>query len=431
MRIAMFTNTYAPLVGGIEKSVQTFAEDLRDLSHEVLIVTLQQDDTDRCEPGILRLPAMQRVVSGQYAFKFPGESGINDALDAFEPDVIHAHQPFMLGNSAFRQAVRRNVPLVFTNHTLYERYADQTFLGDFAALERAAAKLAIVYANLCEAVIAPTASIAAILQSQGVAPGIDVVPTGIDTRKFAAGDGAAFRRSHGIPADAFVAGHLGRLIPAKRVDFLAEAVAGFLTKIPRARALFCGEGQSAGGISEIFQRSSVSDRLTMLGNLLPDEIADAYSAMDVFAFASVTDTQGIVLLEAMAAGAPVLAIRATGPQDLVENGISGRLLDSDSSPGDFAAALQELAMRPDLSTLSCAARLRAVEFDRRDCAALLLGVYEKAIRLRARRTAFGDPPDSALESFQRRVEAEWRLLAGRAEIIRALLPTRGFPGIPD
>lgn len=425
----MFTNTFAPLVGGIEKSVATFAEDLRALGNEVLTVTLQQDDDDRTEPGTLRLPALPRFAGGPYACPLPGAVGLDRALDEFRPEVLHAHQPFLLGDSAYRHAVRRGLPLVFTNHTLYERYADRTFLGEFAGLERAARKLAVVYANRCEAVIAPTQSIADILRGQGVTPDIAVVPTGIDVDRFARGDGAAFRQRHGIPADAFVAGHLGRLIPAKNVGFLAGAVAEFLRREPRGRALFCGEGQSVDEIREAFRAAGVEERLIMLGVLAPAEIADAYAAMDVFAFASLTDTQGIVLLEAMAAGTPVMALRATGPQDLVVDGVSGRLLDPGLTGDEFAQGLVEESRIDDRTPLREAARRRAGAFDRRACAEQLVEVYESARRRLLATERPSEPAESVLDEFQRRVEAEWELFAGRAAILRALLPSRGFPEI--
>lgn len=426
----MFTNTFAPLVGGIEKSVATFSEDLLALGHDILIVTLEQGVSDHSEPGILRLPALPRVVSGQYAYKLPGAAGLNAALDRFSPDLIHAHQPFMLGNSAYRHAQRRELPLVFTNHTLYERYADRTFLGEIEALERAARALAVVYSNRCEAVIAPTQSIAGILKSQGVDSTIEIVPTGIDTSKFASGDGSAFRRLHRIPEGVPLIGHLGRLIPAKRVEFLAEATAAYLKTTPDARAVFCGEGISVPAILEHFAAAGVEDRLTLLGRLSDAEIVDAYTAMDLFTFASLTDTQGIVLLEAMAAGTPVLAIRATGPEDLVIDGETGRLLDPEATPADFAKELQRMMSGSDLTSFAGASRARAGEFDRRWCAAALLDVYRRALGRKADTRDRLSGPGSALASLQRRVEAEWQLLAGRAEIICSLLPTRGFPRHP-
>lgn len=423
----MFTNTYAPLVGGIERSVATSTGDLRALGHDVLIVTLQPGEriasTDEPVLRLTTLPGDDGLTS----------AGLTEALDRFAPDLVHAHQPFLLGDTARRYARRRGLPLVLTHHTLYGRAADRVFLRRLEALERAAGRLAVAYSNDCEAVVAPTGSVAALLMEEGVLGEIGIVPTGIDTGRFSSGRGERFRATHAIPADGFVVGHLGRLIPAKRVAYLAEAVAEFMADSIHARALFCGEGEAAGEIRARFEAAGLAKRLTLVGNLPDDEVSDAYAAMDVFAFASLTDTQGIVLLEAMAAGTPVLALRATGPQDLVVDGVCGRLLDPGSAPRDFAKALAEFASDPSRIELAGAARRHAASYDRRRCADALVGIYQGVLQ-RGRRDE-ADRADraahSALEELQRRVEAEWRILAERGGAMRALLPTRGFPGGAD
>ncbi len=423
----MFTNTYAPLVGGIERSVATFAGDLRALGHEVLIVTLQPGEQGAStDETVLRLTT------------FPGDDGLTcaglaDALDRFAPDLLHVHQPFLLGETARHLARRRGLPLVYTHHTLYGREADRVALSQLETLEHAAGRLAVAYSNQCDAVMAPTASVAAILRDQGVPGDIEIVPTGIDTERFASGRGERFRAKHGIPRDAFVADHLGRLIPAKRVGFLAESLVEWLAGSIRTHVLCCGEGESEEEIRGRFHKAGLTGRLTLVGNLPDDEVPDAYAAMDVFTFASLTDTQGIVLLEAMAAGVPVLAVHATGPQDLVADGVCGRLLAPDSTPRDFARALAQLARDPSWPDLAVGARRQAAAYDRRHCAGSLAGIYRRALD-RPRREGAGDaesPGSPALGELQRHVEAEWRILAERSGAMRALLPTRGFPGGPE
>lgn len=435
MKIAMFTNTFAPLVGGTEKSVATFREDLCALGHDVLIATLRHGGDETIEEGVLRLPGLPGTARGQGACRQEpwnpcGAAGLTEALDRFAPDLVHAHQPFLLGDTARRHARGRGLPLVLTHHTLYGRAADRVFLGRLEALERAAGRLAVAYSNDCEAVVAPTGSVAALLREQGVAGEIGIVPTGVDTRRFSSGRGGRFRAKHSIPGDAFVVGHLGRLLPAKRVAYLAEAVAEFMADSIHARALFCGEGEAAGEVRARFEAAGLAKRLTLVGNLPDDEVPDAYAAMDVFAFASLTDTQGIVLLEAMAAGTPALALRATGPQDLVADGVCGRLLDPGSAPRDFARALADFARDSSRSEFAGAARRHAASYDRRRCAEALVGIYRGALQQsrrggadRADRTA-----NAALEELHRRVEAEWRILAEQGGAMRDLLPTRGFPG---
>jgi glycosyltransferase involved in cell wall biosynthesis len=277
--------------------------------------------------------------------------------------------------------------------------------------------------------VAPTGSIAGLLRDQGVVAPIAVVPTGINTARFASGAGAGFRKRHGIPAGAFVVGHLGRLVPAKRIAFLVESIVAFLAGAPDAVALICGEGEMAAPLAEAFETAGLSDRLHLLGRLDEGEIADAYAAMDVFTFASLTDTQGLVLAEAMAAGVPVLALRATGPQDVVVDGVSGRLLEPTATPADFARALADFRDAPDRPRFASEARRRSLDYDRRTCAGALLAVYDKAAATSRDRTR--DPRDRDLAGLHDRVEAAWLRFADRPAASQALLPTRGFPLFTD
>jgi 1,2-diacylglycerol 3-alpha-glucosyltransferase len=408
----MFTNTYAPTVGGTERSVATFAADLRGLGHEVLVVAPPTAGSREDDREILRIAPTEGV-------RLSGE------LRAFAPELVHAHQPFLLGELAATEAARGGLPLVLTHHTLYGREEDRLPLAALGSLEEAARELATAYSNQCDAVVAPTDSIAGLLRERGVVSPIEVVPTGIEVAKFCHGDGRAFRERLGIPPKSFVLGHLGRLVPAKRVAFLAEAAASFLRTDPDARALFCGEGEALVEIRACFASAGVADRLVLLGNLPDSEVADAYAAMDLFAFASLTDTQGIVLLEAMAAGVPVLALRATGASDLVVDGVCGRLLPERADPRDFAFAIAALRSNPNRPALALAARRRAEGFDRRLCADRLLAAYGRAVEKRCR----GAPlvSEDALSVLQRRVADEWGRLRKDRPACRALLPTRGFP----
>lgn len=440
MKIAHFTHPFAPIIGGIESSVATFAADLRPLGHEVLVVTTTPSPDNASESGILRVPIPPngaRLYFGEDAAaplddderRNPDNVGsFYHCIETFAPDVIHVHQPFLLGRWGQEYARARGLPLVFTHHTLFHREEDRGHLGEFAELESAARELAVAYSGLCDAVVAPTGSVAGLLRDQGVAGPISVVPTGIDTARFASGDGAGFRQRHGIPADAFVVGHLGRLIPAKRIGYLTEAIVVFLSRSPDAVALICGEGEMALPLTDAFREAGLSDRLFLLGRLDEGEIADAYAAMDVFTFASLTDTQGLVLTEAMAAGVPVLALRATGPQDVVVDGVSGRLLDPTSTPADFARALVDFREDPERPRFAAEARRRALDFDRRTCAGSLLAVYDDAVNHRRGLSAHRDPRQEPLAALHDRVAAEWLRLASLSPSLHALLPTRGFPG---
>src|SRR5262249_7317091 len=177
--------------------------------------------------------------------------------------------------------------------------------GDSAVLRTFAAALATSFANKCDHVVAPSQSVADILRERGVSVPVSAIPTGIDPGRFAEGDGRAARARHGVPEGAFVVGHVGRLAPEKNLPFLARAVAGFLRTCERAHFLVVGSGPSEEEVGRTFADAGLADRLHLTGTLEGQELADAYHALDVFAFASQSETQGMVLAEAMTAGVPV------------------------------------------------------------------------------------------------------------------------------
>ncbi len=344
MNILIFTNTFTPHVGGVARSVEAFTEEYRTRGHRVLVVAPEFPDMPQDEVDVVRIPAIQNFNASDFSVVLPIHPQLSETIDAFRPDIVHSQHPFLLGMTAVRIARHRGLPLVFTHHTLYERYTHYV-PGDSPALKRFAIELATRYANLADQVFAPSESIRDLLQQRGVTTPIAVVPTGVRLEHFAHGDGAAFRRKMGIPQDAFVVGHLGRLAPEKNLAFLAQAVADFVGNHPHAHFLVIGTGPSENSLREIFARAGLEARLHVAGILQQQALADALHAMDLFAFASTSETQGMVLTEAMAAGLPVVALDAPGAREVVRDQQNGRLLQ-EATPAAFSAALQWAAGLP-------------------------------------------------------------------------------------
>lgn len=163
-------------------------------------------------------------------------------------------------------------------------------------------KLAAGYANLADQVITPSESVKDILLKRGVKTPMEVIPTGVDLERFSKGDGIAFRQRNQIPPDALVIGHAGRLAPEKNLEFLTNCLVELSKKDPRIHVLIVGLGPSQNLIKDAFERSGLEKRLHLTGVLHYQDLVDAYFAMNIFAFASLSETQGIVIIEAMAAG---------------------------------------------------------------------------------------------------------------------------------
>ncbi|MCC0036793.1 MAG: glycosyltransferase [Hoeflea sp.] len=342
MKILMFTNTYTPHVGGVARSVSELAAGLRRAGDEVLVVAPEYGNTAIEEPGVRRIPAVQNFAGSDFSMPLPLSPGLAEATEAFDPDIIHSHHPFLLGDTALRTASLLDVPVVFTHHTRYELYGHYV-AQDSELLKRLALSLSLGYCDLCDGVIAPSQSIADFLAEHGVSTPVSVVPTGVDVSCFAAGERARGRSVLSVPDDVFLAGHVGRLAPEKNLAFLAEAFVLFLRRNSKAQVLIVGDGPSRPAMQQAFEREGMGHRAHFAGVLKGGALADAYAAMDVFAFSSFSETQGLVLVEAMTTGSPVVALDAPGARDVVTDRLNGRLLDAETDVAGFAAALGELA----------------------------------------------------------------------------------------
>jgi 1,2-diacylglycerol 3-alpha-glucosyltransferase len=431
MNIVFLTNTYLPHVGGVARSVSAFAETYRSLGHKVLIVAPEFADAPPDEVDVIRVPAIQKFNASDFSVALPIPTGLSDDVKAFGADIIHSHHPFLLGMTAVRLARFLNLPLVFTHHTLYEQYTHYV-PGDSQAFKTFIIELATRYANLCDHVFAPSESIADMITERGVMKPVSVVPTGVHLDRFAAGDRKAGRERYGIPADAFVIGHLGRLAPEKNLEFLSEAVATVLQRNPQVYFLLVGTGPSEDGIRELLAAKGVSERLVMPGVLQGQGLADALKAMDIFAFSSKSETQGMVLTEAMAAGLPVVGLDASGVREVVEDGINGRLL-LDESVDTFAEALQDMVTMPTskLKKLVTCALATAKKFSMQATAKKALATYK--ITAGEYAAVHSEDDEEGLANVVNLIKAEWDILAGAVQsadqaISDALFGTTKKPG---
>ena len=422
MNIVMMTNTYLPHVGGVARSVDAFARAYRERGHRVLVVAPDFPDTPEDEDDVLRIPAIQNFNGSDFSVVLPIPGYLDSALARFRPEIVHSHHPFLIGTAALRAASLRDCPIVFTHHTMYEQYTHYV-PGDSPALRRFVVQLSTSYANLCDRVFAPSESIAEVLKRRGVRVPVETIPTGVVLEQFSCGDGASWRRRLGIPQEAFVVGHVGRLSPEKNLVFLARAVAAALCGHRHVHFLVVGAGPSASAIRRVFDAAGLADRLHLPGTRVLPELADAYHAMDVFAFASLSETQGMVLAEAMAAGLPVVAVDAPGAREVVVDGYNGYLLPT-VDVAAFAAALRNVMalnrQQRMVWTQAVANTARRYSLERSVDAALR--VYRALEANQSGRRAEAHEP---WQANIRRIKAEWELLKGVAQAAGAAASGRG------
>jgi 1,2-diacylglycerol 3-alpha-glucosyltransferase len=417
----MVTNTFTPHVGGVARSVEGFRAGLHALGHRVLVVAPQFAGVAPPDPGVVRLPALRHFNGGDYSVPLPVPGKLLSALDRFRPDVVHAHHPFLLGDTALRIAARRGLPVVFTQHTLYESVTHYV-PGDSPGMRRGVAELAVGFCNLCDAVVAPSATIAELLRRRGVTARVAVIPSGVDLAGFAAGSRRAGRRAHGMPEGAFVVGHVGRLAPEKNLGFLAQAVGRFLAGRADARFLVVGEGPGRETMLRALAAAGVAGRVCFAGVLRGRALADAYHAMDVFAFASRNETQGMVLTEAMASGVPVVALDGPGVREVVCEGGNGRLLAAEGAEA-FAASLAWVAALSgeERRRLGRAALATAEAFALPRVVSRMAALYESVATVHP---APGRRAAGHWTAARRRLAEEWKIWKNIAHAASALVRPR-------
>jgi glycosyltransferase involved in cell wall biosynthesis len=392
MRVLMATNTYLPHVGGVANGVDRMVRSLRKLGHEVLVVAPGPDATTPIHAdsdGNIRIPSIPAVGGSDFSMPLYVVGPLTRIVERFDPDIVHAHHPFLLGRAALVAARALGKPILFHHHTLYEHYT-QHFAPKRASLLSKAAVAATsflgattvpsVFANACDAVCTLSESVAQMLVERGVTVPVYVTPSGIDVEIFS-NPGTGVRKRHFISPDAFVVGHVGRLSKEKNLGFLARAISKFMLANSGARAIIVGKGPCSREMDAIFRAHRVSARVRWLGVQRGQALADAYGAMDVFAFSSTSETQGIVLAEAMAAGVPIVAVDGPGTRDIVRSGVNGQIV-KELSPEALAAALLDWSRLPrgERDGRRANARKTGASYARELTTRRLVRVYEQVAR---------------------------------------------------
>lgn len=376
LHIAFFTNTYHPTMSGVVRSVSAFRQQLTEMGHNVFVFAQQASAYTDSEPFIFRYPAIE-VPLNDYALPIPVSPFISEVLPILKPDVIHSHHPFLLGQVAANKAKELHLPHVFTFHTRYDEYSHYVPFSQ-QLTKRVIIDWVLGYMEQCQHVVTPSESMKQILEESGVLGRyITAIPTGIDVEPFRQADGEVVRHQHGWGND-LVLISVGRLAKEKNFDTLLAAAAQVMRDQGQVRLVLIGDGPERKALEELAGNLGIAPRVEFTGRVEFSEIPGYLRAADVFCFASVTETQGLVTMEAMAAGLPIVAVDATGTSDAVTHGQEGLLTENDSTA--LAQAIQQVvsdaALRQQFKT---AALEKVVWFDLKIQARKMLEVYGQAI----------------------------------------------------
>jgi glycosyltransferase involved in cell wall biosynthesis len=381
MNIAIPGDDYLPSVDGAVTSIMSYTKEFRKMGHRVFIIAPQYPDYKDSEPDILRVWSI--------AAPFPPKYRLSAAYwhkwkwKDLKLDIIHSQSPFPLGWNGITEARKLGIPVVNTYHTLYPVYINTYVNVKFIA--KPLSKITRWYSqyvyNKCDMVISPSPQMKDALVEYGVKRPIEVMPTGIDLEKFEGHNGNNFRKKYGIGNNEKMLLCMCRLGREKNVNFLIDAMPLILKEIPEARLVISGEGVAKPELEIQAKKLGVENKVLFLGFLNKQDWKDVYAAHDLFVFSSITETQGLVLLEAMSFSKPVVCIGEMGVVDVLEGfekQTGGLLARNDLS--DFTRCVVKILKDKNLyAEKAKQARAKALEMSSENIARKMIKIYEKLI----------------------------------------------------
>jgi 1,2-diacylglycerol 3-alpha-glucosyltransferase len=347
MKILFISDVYFPRVNGVSTSIKTFVTQLKILGHQVDLIAPDYGVNNTSENFVKRIPARSIYFDPEDKLMKYGEAlKLLPELQQANYDLIHIHTPFVAHYLGIKLSKLLNIPCVETYHTFFEDYLHHYLPWIPKRLARGLARMISKrQCNAVDAIVAPSQPMLDVLRSYGVLVHADVIPTGLQSSSFAQADGLGFRIKYGIALDRPMLLYVGRVAFEKNIDFLLQMTKCLIEKHPNILLVVTGEGPAEKSLNQLSKTLNLQNNVQFIGYLDRNaELNACYKAADVFVFASKSETQGLVLLEAMAQGTPVVAIAELGTASILVEG-EGAMIAPDSTLG-FAEKVASLIENP-------------------------------------------------------------------------------------
>ncbi len=373
MRIGMMADTYKPYISGITNYIDLNKRALEKEGHEVYVFTFGDLDHPDDETRVMRSPGVPLADTGFY-LSLRYKTAHKKLLRTM--DVVHVHHPFLSGRLALSYCRRRQIPIIFTNHTRYDLYAQARM--PLMPEEVSNGLLQAYMPDFCDAVdlvISPSQGMEKILRQYGVQSHIEVVPNGVDLRRYHEAQPLS-RSELGFTNDDILLVYAGRLAPEKNLEFLIRSFAGVAQVFSNVQLLIVGGGQKLfeEEIKLLPNQFGISDRVRFVGMIPYDKLPSYLAMCDAFVTASVTEVHPLSVIEGMASGLPVLGIDSPGVGDSISDRETGLLATNDIA--SFTAKLTYLCMDKSLRTQwGNAARQASEQYDIARTTKIMLGHY--------------------------------------------------------
>jgi 1,2-diacylglycerol 3-alpha-glucosyltransferase len=375
MRIGFVADTYKPYTSGVTHYIALNKQALEAMGQQVSVFAFGNPSYD---PGELNVfPSSGLTLPNGYSFGLRFSPSAEKAMQ--QMDILHSNHPFVSGAAALKIARRGNIPIVFTNHTRYDLYMRAYLPFIPPRLGRAYLKSVLPrYFQAVDRAIAPSAGLAKVLRGLNVKTPLEVIPNGVDLRPFQSGDRAQGRARLDARSEELLLVFVGRLTKEKNVRFLVQSFAQVAAECPNARLVLVGGGNQQFNLLRLARQAGIAERIHITGALPYADIPDLLAAGDVFVTASVSEVHPLTVIEALAAGMPVVGIHSPGVSDTIRSGVNGLLAENNLE--SFSACLKQLALSPETrAAMSQGARESAQEYAIQRTAGLLLDLYQRVL----------------------------------------------------
>ena len=342
----MISDVYFPRINGVSTSIKTFHKELTTLGHEVRLIAPAYG-ADNSPDWVYRIPSRYLPLDPEDRIMRPKYiKALHETLKQQNFDLVHIQTPFLAFYEGVKLARMLAIPCIATFYTHFEEY----LYHYLPVVPKRAVRLAVRYfsrrqGNDVDAIIVPSRAIFDLLDRYGIQKPREIIATGLDDGFLKTGNGMDFRCNHGIDPGRPVLMHVGRIAHEKNIDFLIHMLADVRQKVPDILLVIAGEGPASSHLADLVKGLKIERNVLFVGYLDREtDLLDCYCAGDIFVFASNTETQGLVLLEAMAQGVPVVSTSVLGTRDILEPGAGVLIAQEDRQ--DFAGKVLQLLRNP-------------------------------------------------------------------------------------
>ena len=350
MRIAFFTNCYKPLINGVVSSIISLKESFEKKGHETFIFAPRVEGYQDEEKNIFRYHSINLTHRVKYPVAIPLSLRAGQVINDFKPDIIHLHHPFVLSLPAIMYAAKLKIPKVLTIHTQYERYAYYISPIPHIITNEAIRRIIFNLSDKVDIITTPSQSMKDLIGNYKIKKDIVVIPNAIDInifRNIDMHDVALFKKELQISPDDVVVIYVGRVSLEKNIDKIIKAMAIIRDKkIDNFKFIVVGDGTAVKQLNSLADSLNLSERINFVGAIDREKVRHYYQIGDIFAFSSTSETFGMVIIEALASGLPVLAVKAPGAVDIIQDGFDGILVEDNVS--QFAEQLENLIQNKGL-----------------------------------------------------------------------------------